>query len=163
MTTETNYHQSRKLNPGYSNLFGVWRVTTEGDVEGKSTQTLGTFEGWVDEIALWLADRAYYSLNFKRIDPKKGKVGAPTRKNVDVTFDIDSGTWDMRNRHEVMAKIFAEAGRPVRITQGSSYASFRIETDYETEAEKIEKAKASLKAKMTPEELELLGWAIDKA
>lgn len=142
----------------YTKLFGVWRVTTEGDVEGRSTEHLGTFEGWIDEIALWLADRCYYSLNFKKIDPKKGKVGAPTRKSVNVTFDIDSGTWDMHsNRHEEVGKLFEAANRPVRIKPGIAYASFVIETDTETREEKMAKAKESLKSKMTAEELELLG------
>lgn len=164
MVQEVNYHKEKKLNPAYTNLFGVWRVTTEGDCEGKSIEHLGTFEGWVDEIALWLADRCFYSLNFKKVDPKKGKIGPPSRKSVNVTFDIDSGTWDMNsNRHEVMAEVFKSQDRPVRIKPGTAYASIIIETDHETHEEKLAKAKEALKARMTPEEIALLGYAIDNA
>lgn len=41
---------------------------TEGDCEGKSTRTLGTYKGWLDEIALHLADKTYYSLTFTKLN-----------------------------------------------------------------------------------------------
>ena len=37
----------------YRELYGTWSVTTEGDVEGKSTTNLGTYTGYVDEIEYW--------------------------------------------------------------------------------------------------------------
>lgn len=40
----------------YSN-YGTFKVTTEGDCEGKSVRHLGTFTGYIDEIAFALADK----------------------------------------------------------------------------------------------------------
>lgn len=47
----------------YSN-YGTFEVTTEGDCEGRSVRHLGTFTGYIDEIAFALADKCYYSLRF---------------------------------------------------------------------------------------------------
>ena len=40
------------LKNGYDEVFGTWEVTTEGDVEGRTTKNLGNFTGYIDEIAL---------------------------------------------------------------------------------------------------------------
>ena len=53
-----------ELPEDYQNLYGLWKVTTEGDEEGRTTKSLGIYEGWVDEIALYLSDKCYYSLTF---------------------------------------------------------------------------------------------------
>lgn len=45
-------------------LVGCWRVTTEGDVEGKSTKDLGLHVGHVVDIAANLAPLAEYALDF---------------------------------------------------------------------------------------------------
>jgi len=45
----------------------IWTVTTEGDVEGRSTLHLGTFHGKIDEIAFALADKACYKLEFEAV------------------------------------------------------------------------------------------------
>ncbi len=65
--TELNKSEDQK-NVGKINHWaspvGWWEVTTEGDEEGRSTVKLGTFYGHIAEIALHLANRCFYSLNF---------------------------------------------------------------------------------------------------
>lgn len=61
---------TKKLAESYKKAYGFWEVTTEGDCEGKSVSRLGIYEGYIDEIALALADRCYYSLCFRPIDPR---------------------------------------------------------------------------------------------
>ena len=57
--------------------YGLWKVTTEGDCEGRSIRDLGMHEGFLDEIAFALADKAYYNLKFTlvadddKLDPSK--------------------------------------------------------------------------------------------
>lgn len=58
----------------------TWRVTTEGDVEGRSIQELGTFTGHVVDIAMALKSRAYYTLTFSRVEAID--VIAESKKNV---------------------------------------------------------------------------------
>ena len=36
----------------YTNPYGIWEVTTESDCSGMTTDHLGVFEGYVDDIAL---------------------------------------------------------------------------------------------------------------
>ena len=52
-------------------VYGVWKVTTEADCEGRTVAQLGTYEGFVDDIAFSLADKCYYVLDFELIDLKK--------------------------------------------------------------------------------------------
>lgn len=135
----------------YKNTYGLWKVTTEGDVEGRSTTQLGTHEGYIDEIALHLADKQYYSLKFEQIEPIEKYE--PKRKKVNVQLAIDSGTWNSSNDQLVaeMTKFFAD--RPVHIEHCNYFASFTITTEKDIRAEDVRRAKA----KLTDYELELLG------
>lgn len=45
----------------------MWTVTTEGDVEGRSTTTIGTFQGSLVELAKQLAGHESYKLCFREI------------------------------------------------------------------------------------------------
>ncbi|QFP93275.1 UNVERIFIED_ORG: hypothetical protein Xoosp15_10 [Xanthomonas phage Xoo-sp15] len=49
---------------------GVWRVTTEGDCEGRSVRQLGTYEGHILDVVRQLAGQAYYQLTFERVKPE---------------------------------------------------------------------------------------------
>lgn len=83
---------------GYESPFGWWRVTTEGDCEGRSTTQLGTFYGHVVEIGLSLADKSYYALTFYpvlNIKPGKVMTYQATGRNVFIGLGIDSKTWNM--------------------------------------------------------------------
>lgn len=72
-----------------SPLYGVWEVTTEGDCEGRSTMSLGVFEGWIDEVALSLADKAMYNLFISRLESTKMTAFVPTGKSVIVYLPPD--------------------------------------------------------------------------
>jgi hypothetical protein len=56
------YATLAKLDP-----IGWWKVTTEGDCEGRSTDTLGTFYGHVAEIAFANRKKSSYSLRFEPV------------------------------------------------------------------------------------------------
>lgn len=58
---------------------GWWKVTTEGDVEGRSTVQLGTHYGHVAEIAFSLDCKLGYSLRFTKAKEPSGVYGAPER------------------------------------------------------------------------------------
>lgn len=146
-----NPKKDRYLNP-----YGLWKVTTEGDVEGRTIRQLGIHKGYIDEIALALADRCYYSLNFKAVDPTEKNHLFPTRTKVNVQLDIDSGTWDMHGKTlvEYAKEIFKD--RPVVVDECNYYASFTLLAQNEKEAkEKVIREKA-LK-KLSEEERKVLG------
>ena len=56
---------------GWEGPIGWWRVTTEGDDEGRSEKDIGEFYGHVAEIALSLAKKACYKLYFDPVLNKK--------------------------------------------------------------------------------------------
>lgn len=140
-------------NP-YSSPYGTWEVTTEGDCEGRSMTSLGTFTGYVDEIALYLANKAYYSLNF-RAQKKQPERLTPTETSVTVSFDIESETWDFTplERAAYFKELFKD--RPVKIERVGMFACFKISVEKEETREELIKAQA-LK-KLTDEEKIALG------
>lgn len=135
----------------YKSSYGRWNVTTEGDVEGRTTIQLGTHEGHIDEIALHLAKKCYYSLTFKLVEPIT--TFEPAKKKVNVQLDIESGTWDMKSEELVdkMKELFAD--RPVHVEPCNYYASFTIATEKNI---REEDKKAALN-KLSDYEKELLG------
>ncbi|MFW5962414.1 MAG: hypothetical protein ACOCQR_02250 [bacterium] len=111
-----------KVKERYKNPYGLWDVTTEGDVEGRSVRHLGTHEGYLDEIAFALADQCYYSLKFEL----KEKLKSSQNKKVEVSLSIESGTWDDK---EARINFFKEMlkDRPVKVSDGTTYASVALE------------------------------------
>lgn len=114
------------LKAPYDTAYGLWQVTTEGDVEGRSIVGLGTYEGFIDEIAQRLAGQCYYSLHFRKIDPKLENVKTSDIKQTNVHLDIASGTWDMSPEQRKAAFCQLLKGRPVDVLDGTAYASVTL-------------------------------------
>jgi hypothetical protein len=108
------------------NAYGTWNVTTEGDVEGRTTRQLGTHTGFIDDIAFKLADQAYYGLRFDPVDPTKIEKTPRTRTRVQVSLDIGSGTWDMDGPARVAYFKKMLAGRDTLVGLGQYYACVEL-------------------------------------
>ena len=97
-----NIPQVKPLREGWPDSpIGRWKVTTEGDCEGRSTKTLGIFEGHIVDIALALKARTFYSLQFEPSDTQKSlDINIVSGDEVSVVLNINSGTWptDMNNK-----------------------------------------------------------------
>lgn len=141
-----------KVKEPYNNLYGMWHVTTEGDTIATD---LGIWEGYVDEIALYLADKSNYGLMFHSFEPKK--PGVPTRSMVSVMFDIDSGLWDTSSNNDQIAneylRLFQDNNRPVKVRKSNLWHQVYIETDEKTLSER----RAEALARISPEDRKLLG------
>lgn len=74
---------------------GMWRVTTQGDEEGRTTRQLGTHMGHIVDIAHRLSGESNYNLSFEPLTTIKEIVLRTPRESVAVQIGIDSGTWDM--------------------------------------------------------------------
>lgn len=133
-------------------VYGTFDVTTEGDCEGRSTRKLGTFTGYLDELAFALADKCTYSLEFaKHVPSELDKT--PKRDSVNVRLSYDSETWDMPAAERV--KYFEDLlkDRNVGVRPGTSYGCCLLTRHKETNEEK----KAKALEKLTPDERKLLG------
>ncbi len=76
--------------------FGLWKVTTEGDIEGKSIRDLGIHEGYLADIAFALAGQSCYTLQFAPMNPDRNSASKKCKKqSVSVSMNIDSNTWNM--------------------------------------------------------------------
>jgi len=62
----------------------LWRVTTEGDCEGRSIKNLGTFNGNIVDIAKRLSSLSYYVLDFCEIEHTKLPSVKTIRNSVDI-------------------------------------------------------------------------------
>lgn len=106
----------------YSAL-GWWKITTEGDCEGKTITDLGIHYGYLDDLAFSLGGKAYYHLNFEFIDRPVPKP-EPSRVNVvHIQLGIDSGTWDLPSIHRAQAVRNILKDRPVVVGESGYYAS----------------------------------------
>lgn len=68
-------------DPRYESPVGLWRLTTEGDVEGRSTTTIVTEYGHVGDLLVKYADAAYYTISVDLVssDPPPQKKDAGCR------------------------------------------------------------------------------------
>lgn len=135
----------------YTN-YGTFEVTTEGDCEGRSIRNLGTYTGYIDEIAFALADKCYYTLCFKLVEPTSLDL-TPKKDTVKISLGIDSGTWDLNNAD---AKDYFEdffANRDVEVVGTHGNGSCTISTHKET----IEEKKEKILQKLSNEEKRILG------
>lgn len=123
-----------KRREEYSNPVQMWRVTTEGDVEGRPTRELGVYDGHIADIARMLSGEAYYSLTFAPAIDRKKEL-RPALAEVSVKFDIDSGTWPNEMTSEERVKFFRRlisghpSGKHVKVEPGTTYASVNFEFD----------------------------------
>ena len=67
--------------------YDIWEVTTEADCEGRSTKSLGVFEGHIDDIAFHLADKVYSSLKFSKVDIKQINIPIPKADRVTISLE----------------------------------------------------------------------------
>ena len=95
---------------------GLWKVTTEGDVEGRTINDLGTYFGNISEIALHLADKAYYGLNFRKVEPIDKYI--PSKNAVHVSISGVKVDEDFNMLKESFK------GYPVVIEKSNYYNSF---------------------------------------
>ena len=140
--------------------YGTWKVTTEGDCEGRSTHDLGTHTGNLDDIAFALADKAYYGLRFDSVNPAILKGREPTKSKVEVSLDIKSGTWNMDHNDQIAYFKRMLRGRDVAVKPGTYYACVSLVSGSSPEAQADAKKRVLRQAaieKLSPEEREALG------
>ena len=105
---------------------GWWKITTEGDCEGKTVTDLGVHYGYLDELAFSFGRKSYYSLTFQAVKrPVPAPFLEPVRE-VCVTLGIDSGTWDLGRigRVEAVRQILKD--RPVVVGESHCYAAVTL-------------------------------------
>lgn len=139
--------------------YGTWTVTTEGDCEGRSTRQLGTHTGYIDDIAFALANQAYYGLRFSWVDPLKLANVPPNAAQIQVSLDIETGTWDMsvKERVDFVKKLLR--GRDTLVQDGTYYACVNLVSGKSPEAQQAAREKVlalNASKKLNPEELAAL-------
>lgn len=137
----------------YTN-YGTYRVTTEGDCEGRCIKELGVYTGYIDEIAFALADKCCYKLCFHKVEPHNLDM-TPKSGTVTISLGIDSGTWDLNASNGEALVYFKRffAGRDLEVVSAGNYGTCKITTRKESTEEKRLKALS----KLSSEEKQILG------
>lgn len=138
------------MDPKYLKEDQIWLVTTEGDCEGRSTHTIGYYQGTIDAIALALADQSLYTLRFTPVEPQK--PGVPTREGVSVVFGGDLYTSDAET---MAAELRAALGSRVNVGRGTYSWAVELVSKKPLDKRAILRQKAL--AKLSPEEVAALG------
>lgn len=146
------------MTRNYDSSYGLWKVTTEGDCEGKTTRNLGIYEGNISDIAFYLKNKCEYSLRFSQARATKiDSVDVTHYGNVNISLDIDSGTWNMspEDRVNYFKVLLNTENRDHMITvePGRSFASVKL-VGYDSHEEYVRKTALE---KLTDEEKEVLG------
>jgi hypothetical protein len=116
-----------------NNPVSIWKVTTEGDCEGRSTKELGIFKGHIVDIALSLADKSYYTLNFKETEHPKETLELPKSNKVNVVISDTHYRfkYDFKPKERVIvATEFLQRSTPnnsYKINESSYWESVQIE------------------------------------
>jgi hypothetical protein len=109
---------------------GLWKVTTEGDCEGRSTKDLGIHEGHIADIAFALSNQVFYKLCFS---PAKIVDIHNVRdiRDVSISLDIGSKTWDLKpdDRVSVISSFLHSSlsRRLYDVRVGSDYAAVLLQ------------------------------------
>lgn len=87
-----------------TNPIGTWEVTTENDCEGRTTKTLGVYEGHVVDIARNLGPQAYYGLTFRKLKVSKtmkagAAINSAVRVHVYPQLSLSSLSFDTTKRN----------------------------------------------------------------
>lgn len=151
LALETNYEE-------WENPIGIWKVETEGDVEGRSTKLLGFFEGDIHEILKDLNDKIYYNFFIEKY--KRVTTTLETKSNIKpVAVYIKSGEIDTKNRHKEIANaLFRRSDTHLKFFVGSSQT--RIFYGEKAKEERDKEHQLEIKKamnKLTNREKELLG------
>lgn len=130
----------------------IWEVTTEGDVEGKTTVSLGLFQGNPVDIALFLGKKSYYQLQFKK--PKNLEVTIVTKEDrQSETVYVYKGIGSAVSREDWA--LYAKNNK-VSLKEGNYYESL-ILTDLTFDKERAKRSQLIKEKNLTSEDLVLLG------
>lgn len=140
-------------------IYGKWEVHNHSD---DRSWFMGVFEGFIDEIALHLADRCSRSLEFKIADDLPGRTPTGTRVLVMIPSEIKQKFYRANTDHETSTKQAIDEvqkafeNRPVVISSSPVYGCFQIEPENKSQVRK-EIVRQKALAKLTEEERTALG------
>lgn len=139
-----------KDKKSWLNPEGYWKVTTEGDCEGRSTNVLGIFYGHFVDIALALAENCMYRLEFEKIpDEKVFLPKKKTREEVAISFRDQYGV----PRDSILADV-QNVAKEKNINV--EWKGQLVLNCGETEEMKKEKVRKKLEGILTPEEMKYI-------
>lgn len=111
---------------GLPSPIGWWKVTTEGDCEGRTTKQLGEHFGHVAEIAFELGHNGGYVLEFDKIEkPERPEIPIRQAKTNKIFVRVNKPNYNC-NWLEKDFKTWMDAPQ-LKISEGNFWKSFLLE------------------------------------
>ena len=110
-------------------MFGVWNVTTHSGGSQTPAKKLGTYEGFLDEIARSLSSKAGYALIFKRVTKAPDyRDDGNARSEVELLFDTAAGLGNTKMSDEQRVASVREflKGRPVLVENAPGFHMVKL-------------------------------------
>jgi len=123
--------QPKKAKTGWESPVGWWRVTTEGDEEGRTVDVVRDFYGHVAEIALSAECRGY-KLTFRPINGRKKPNKRPAYtvdadRVITITLGMSNSTWKLNTDRFVLYVSAWLAYPDVVVTPSNYFSSVTIQ------------------------------------
>jgi len=119
------------LELAFPSPIGWWKVTTEGDCEGRSTRQLGTHYGHIAEIAFSIEEGFSYSYRFEKGAEPSGVYGSPEdhhkkRQAVRAKANISIDTFNYKGGEKTLAK-WLDCSGDVVVKPCTFYGAYTLE------------------------------------
>ncbi|WCK57226.1 hypothetical protein PP175_28980 (plasmid) [Aneurinibacillus sp. Ricciae_BoGa-3] len=116
----------KQLEEENFDVFGVWKVTTEGDEEGRTTKDLGTHSGNIFDIVKKLSDQSFYKLRVERVGHYKPNEKDLHKKH-SVNFSIEDKSIKMHNEEDQIKKLTPYLPEGHRLSDSQYFGAIKLE------------------------------------
>lgn len=128
---EIEEKQSRleRLEKENFDIYGIWKVSTEGDCEGRSTKDLGIHQGNIFDIVKNLRSQAFYTLDVERVGYYRPNQENENRKREHtVNFKvIDRESIKLYDVPDQLNKLQKHVPENHTLTKSNCYGSVKLE------------------------------------
>lgn|GEM_PF-6018122 len=106
---------------------GVWEVTTEGDVEGRTINKIGVFKGNVFDIVKHCARETYYQLSVKRLTkPPINVTHIKQEGKKTVNFNVQDPFIKLFDKKDQLQKLLPVLPDGHSLSDGEYYGAIKL-------------------------------------
>ncbi|MET3209712.1 UNVERIFIED_CONTAM: hypothetical protein ABIC26_002659 [Paenibacillus sp. PvR008] len=106
-------------------VHGIWKFSTEGDCEGRSSKDLGTYKGSLFDGIKKYGDRSYYSLSCERIGFLGVEDSKPSKRTVH--FSVKDKSIRLHDKQDHINKLMTCTPEGCVLKESSQYGCIALE------------------------------------
>ncbi|GAV11393.1 hypothetical protein [Paenibacillus sp. NAIST15-1] len=106
------------------NPLGKWRISTEGDCEGRSKKQLGDYTGNLLDIVKQLSNQAFYSLDCERVEYLHTEH---KKESKEVHFRVIDKSIKLFDKDEQLRKLLPHVSEGHSLSHGYYFGAVKLE------------------------------------